>query len=119
MKQQFLSCFTIVFRWRAPDMPDHYFHFFTEEYQLFRVDTSYIITVNISIYAPQKHATVLNRGILWFFQFLSYFYSSEITGMPYLITVFKMFEDCIIQITMGIRNKTNANHGRIVNLNAI
>ena len=72
-------------------MPHHHFHPFAHKHQLFRELAAYLLAINITIHTLKrlKRIKPFNDSF------------SEIPGMPYLIAVFKVLRNGIIQVTMG------------------
>ena len=43
-------------------------------------------------------------------KFIGYFNIAKIPGMPYFVAVFKVFENCIVKVTVRVGNEAYFNH---------
>jgi hypothetical protein len=70
-----------------------YVHLFAFKTQVLGVSQPDVFPVNITINTAQGF-----KGS----QLIRQFYRAKITGMPYLVTIFKMFENGIVKVTVGV-----------------
>lgn len=83
------------------DMGHPNIHFFAIKPEVFGVHQSHILAINITIHAFQ-----------WFkrSQLIGQFERTEIAGMPYFITIGKMFKYGVVKVAMRVGNKANFCH---------
>lgn len=81
----------------AADMLYEYIHSFAGKEQLFRVQVSDILPVNVPVNTTENNATPHpgNEGI-------SDLFCAEIAAVPNFITVLKMFENRFVEEMMGV-----------------
>lgn len=91
-------------------MPHHYFYSFAGKDQLFRELMTDGSIINITIHAFERFKRLQ----------LFCYGRPKITGMPDLIAVGKMPENCFIQKTMGVGNQADTGHGiKIIQIGAV
>jgi hypothetical protein len=75
------------------DMRHPNIHILALKTEVFGIGNSNVFSINIAIYATQ-----------WFKggQLICQFDIPKITRMPNLVAIFKMLENCIIKITVGV-----------------
>jgi hypothetical protein len=71
------------------------------ETQVFRVYDPHILSVDIAINTAQGF-----KGS----EFIGEFYVSKIAGVPYFVAVFKMFENRVVEVTVGIGKEAYFSH---------
>src|SRR5690606_26645988 len=91
------------------NMGHPYIHLFAPKAQMLRVPRANIPPVYIAVYATKR---------LYGSQCIGYCHVSEISCVPYFIAVGKVLEDCVVKITVGIRQQADFGHGYINMLNA-
>ncbi len=90
-----------VFTWVTADMRHPNINIFTLKTQVFGKGLADIRAVDITVNTFERF-----KGL----QFFYYLQIAEIAGMPYLVAVFKMFKNRVVEVAVGVGKEAYFGH---------